>query len=60
MCKTVICCRTTPTQKAQVVELIKTYKKCITLAVGDGANDVNMIKSEFYLIINILNQINMS
>lgn len=29
-----------------VVELVKKYKKAITLAIGDGANDVNMIKSK--------------
>lgn len=44
MCKGVICCRMTPLQKAQVVELIKKYKKVVTLAIGDGANDVSMIK----------------
>ncbi|XP_047196670.1 phospholipid-transporting ATPase ID [Hippoglossus stenolepis] len=44
-CKAVICCRVTPLQKAQVVELIKTHKKAVTLAIGDGANDVSMIKS---------------
>ncbi|XP_043943078.1 phospholipid-transporting ATPase ID-like [Protopterus annectens] len=45
MCKTVICCRVTPLQKAQVVELVKKYKKAVTLAIGDGANDVSMIKT---------------
>ncbi|XP_058885631.1 phospholipid-transporting ATPase ID-like [Acipenser ruthenus] len=45
MCKTVICCRVTPLQKAQVVQLVKKYKKAITLAIGDGANDVSMIKA---------------
>ncbi|XP_069766869.1 phospholipid-transporting ATPase ID isoform X2 [Narcine bancroftii] len=45
MCRTVICCRVTPLQKAQVVELVKMYKKAVTLAIGDGANDVNMIKT---------------
>uniref|UniRef100_A0A8B9CWZ1 Phospholipid-transporting ATPase n=1 Tax=Anser brachyrhynchus TaxID=132585 RepID=A0A8B9CWZ1_9AVES len=44
-CKAVICCRVTPKQKAMVVELVKKYKKAITLAIGDGANDVNMIKT---------------
>ena len=29
-----------------VVELVKKYKKAVTLAIGDGANDVSMIKSE--------------
>ncbi|XP_054234843.1 putative phospholipid-transporting ATPase IM isoform X9 [Homo sapiens] len=45
MCKTVICCRVTPLQKAQVVELVKKYRNAVTLAIGDGANDVSMIKS---------------
>uniref|UniRef100_A0A8B9WV45 Phospholipid-transporting ATPase n=1 Tax=Bos mutus grunniens TaxID=30521 RepID=A0A8B9WV45_BOSMU len=45
MCKGVICCRMTPLQKAQVVELVKKYKKAVTLAIGDGANDVSMIKA---------------
>ncbi|XP_051922125.1 phospholipid-transporting ATPase ID isoform X2 [Hippocampus zosterae] len=44
-CKAVICCRVTPLQKAQVVELVKKYKRAVTLAIGDGANDVSMIKS---------------
>ncbi|XP_078009369.1 phospholipid-transporting ATPase IC isoform X2 [Phascolarctos cinereus] len=44
-CSAVICCRVTPKQKAMVVELVKRYKKAITLAIGDGANDVNMIKT---------------
>uniref|UniRef100_A0A8C5C5I2 Phospholipid-transporting ATPase n=1 Tax=Gadus morhua TaxID=8049 RepID=A0A8C5C5I2_GADMO len=45
MCQAVICCRVTPLQKAQVVELVKKYKKAVTLAIGDGANDVSMIKA---------------
>lgn len=44
-CKSVICCRVTPLQKALVVELIKRSKKAVTLAIGDGANDVSMIKA---------------
>lgn len=48
MCKAVICCRVTPLQKAKVVELVKDHKKSVTLAIGDGANDVSMIKSKFY------------
>ncbi|XP_069982480.1 probable phospholipid-transporting ATPase IM isoform X3 [Penaeus vannamei] len=44
-CKSVICCRVTPLQKALVVDLVKRYKKAVTLAVGDGANDVSMIKT---------------
>ncbi|XP_016406540.1 probable phospholipid-transporting ATPase IM isoform X1 [Sinocyclocheilus rhinocerous] len=45
LCKTVICCRVTPLQKALVVEVIKRHKRAVTLAIGDGANDVSMIKS---------------
>ncbi|XP_072462880.1 phospholipid-transporting ATPase FetA-like isoform X4 [Notamacropus eugenii] len=45
MCKSVICCRVTPLQKAQVVELVRKYKPVVTLAIGDGANDVSMIKA---------------
>lgn len=30
-----------------MVDLIKKHKKAVTLAIGDGANDVSMIKSEF-------------
>ncbi|KAL0113753.1 hypothetical protein PUN28_012700 [Cardiocondyla obscurior] len=44
-CKAVICCRVTPLQKAMVVELIKKNKSAVTLAIGDGANDVSMIKT---------------
>ncbi|KAH9632831.1 hypothetical protein HF086_005886 [Spodoptera exigua] len=43
-CRSVICCRVTPLQKAMVVELIKKSRKAVTLAIGDGANDVSMIK----------------
>uniref|UniRef100_A0A8C6YGK7 Phospholipid-transporting ATPase n=1 Tax=Naja naja TaxID=35670 RepID=A0A8C6YGK7_NAJNA len=45
LCKTVICCRVTPLQKAQVVALVKKYRNAVTLAIGDGANDVGMIKT---------------
>ncbi|KAM4829760.1 putative phospholipid-transporting ATPase IM [Thomomys bottae] len=45
MCRAVVCCRVTPLQKAQVVELVKKYRNAVTLAIGDGANDVSMIKS---------------
>jgi phospholipid-translocating ATPase len=46
ICKTVICCRVTPLQKAQVVELVIKNDNVITLAIGDGANDVSMIQSK--------------
>ncbi|NWR44199.1 AT8B3 ATPase, partial [Regulus satrapa] len=44
-CQAVICCRVTPKQKALMVQLVKKHKKAVTLAIGDGANDVNMIKT---------------
>jgi len=38
--------RSTPDQKAQVVNLIRRKKpNCKTLAVGDGANDISMIQA---------------
>lgn len=43
-CEAVICCRVTPKQKADVVRLIKGHLNKVTLAVGDGANDVNMLQ----------------
>uniref|UniRef100_A0A8D3D769 Phospholipid-transporting ATPase n=1 Tax=Scophthalmus maximus TaxID=52904 RepID=A0A8D3D769_SCOMX len=43
-CSAVLCCRMAPLQKAQIVKLIKDSKEHpITLAIGDGANDVSMI-----------------
>lgn len=42
--RTVICCRSTPTQKAEIVRFVKESMRKITLAVGDGGNDVNMIQ----------------
>ena len=45
MCKSVVCCRVSPLQKAQVVRLMKRHEKATTLAVGDGANDVAMIQA---------------
>ncbi|XP_042638711.1 phospholipid-transporting ATPase IK [Orycteropus afer afer] len=44
-CQAVICCRVTPKQKALIVSLIKKHQAVVTLAIGDGANDVNMIKT---------------
>ncbi|KAL2641929.1 hypothetical protein R1flu_009516 [Riccia fluitans] len=43
-CKVVVCCRVAPLQKAGVVSLVKRKTKGITLAIGDGANDVSMIQ----------------
>uniref|UniRef100_A0A8C1RJF2 Phospholipid-transporting ATPase n=1 Tax=Cyprinus carpio TaxID=7962 RepID=A0A8C1RJF2_CYPCA len=43
-CRSVICCRSTPLQKSQVVQLVRDKLKVMTLAIGDGANDVSMIQ----------------
>uniref|UniRef100_A0A8C7ZXM0 Phospholipid-transporting ATPase n=1 Tax=Oryzias sinensis TaxID=183150 RepID=A0A8C7ZXM0_9TELE len=43
-CRSVLCCRVTPLQKSRVVKLVRDKLKVMTLAVGDGANDVNMIQ----------------
>ncbi|XP_042626494.1 phospholipid-transporting ATPase VB [Cyprinus carpio] len=44
-CRAVLCCRVTPLQKSAVVKLIRQKLRVMTLAVGDGANDVNMIQA---------------
>ncbi|XP_053149174.1 phospholipid-transporting ATPase IK [Hemicordylus capensis] len=44
-CQAVICCRVTPKQKALIVQMVKKHQNTISLAIGDGANDVNMIKT---------------
>ena len=38
----VVCARSSPKQKAKLVRLVKSKGK-IVLAIGDGANDVNML-----------------
>ena len=43
-CSAVICCRVSPLQKALVTSLVKDSGR-ITLAIGDGANDVGMIQA---------------
>jgi phospholipid-translocating ATPase len=43
-CKSVLCCRVSPAQKAAVVEMVKNGLDVMTLSVGDGANDVAMIQ----------------
>lgn len=47
ICQALIACRVSPAQKADIVNLVRfrSQKKVITLAIGDGANDVNMIQS---------------
>lgn len=45
-CKAVICCRARPDQKAAMVSLIRNGVPGVkTLAIGDGANDVDMIQT---------------
>jgi phospholipid-transporting ATPase len=40
----VLACRVSPKQKADIVNLVKhRFPNKVTLAIGDGANDVNMI-----------------
>ncbi|KAL0884282.1 hypothetical protein ABMA27_016269 [Loxostege sticticalis] len=43
-CKVVVCCRVSPIQKAEVVEMVSSATGAVTLAIGDGANDVAMIQ----------------
>ena len=43
-CKSVLCCRVSPSQKAAVVQMVKTGLDVMTLSIGDGANDVAMIQ----------------
>ena len=46
-CDSVIACRVSPAQKAKLVQLVRRYvsPEPVTLAVGDGANDVGMIQA---------------
>uniref|UniRef100_A0A0X3PIY4 Phospholipid-transporting ATPase n=1 Tax=Schistocephalus solidus TaxID=70667 RepID=A0A0X3PIY4_SCHSO len=44
LCSSVVCCRVSPHQKACVVSAVKSELGVQTLAIGDGANDVNMIQ----------------
>lgn len=43
-CKSVLCCRVSPAQKAAVVQLVKSGLDVMALSIGDGANDVAMIQ----------------
>uniref|UniRef100_A0A0G4GGX4 P-type phospholipid transporter n=1 Tax=Chromera velia CCMP2878 TaxID=1169474 RepID=A0A0G4GGX4_9ALVE len=42
-----ICCRLAPAQKAELVRMVREELQVVTLAIGDGANDVSMIQSLF-------------
>ena len=43
--RSIICCRCSPIQKSEIVKFVKRNTKDLTLAIGDGENDVNMIKA---------------
>ena len=43
-CRSVLCCRVSPSQKAAVVRLVKSGLDVMALSIGDGANDVAMIQ----------------
>lgn len=43
-CRSVLCCRVSPAQKASVVGMVKNGLDVMTLSIGDGANDVAMIQ----------------
>lgn len=45
VCSTIVCNRATPSQKALIVQTVKTDLKKMCLAIGDGANDVSMIQT---------------
>jgi len=43
-CKVCICCRLSPQQKQLLIEMVREHSpQAVTLAIGDGANDVPMI-----------------
>ncbi len=45
-CDVVLFCRSSPKQKKEIVDYMKKmHPESITLAVGDGANDVEMMNS---------------
>ncbi|CAJ1946717.1 unnamed protein product [Sphenostylis stenocarpa] len=43
-CASVICCRSSPKQKARVTRLVKLGTGKTILSIGDGANDVGMLQ----------------
>ena len=44
-CPAVVCCRVAPTQKTQIVEMLKTRTQKRLCSIGDGGNDVGMIQA---------------
>lgn len=52
--ESVICCRVSPLQKAEVVRSMKEFKPdAVTLSIGDGGNDVSMIMEAHIGIYNL-------
>jgi phospholipid-translocating ATPase len=48
----VVCCRASPAQKATIVKAIKSrVPEALTLAIGDGANDIAMIQASVSLVL---------
>merc|ERR1711959_841764 len=45
LCDVCVCCRVSPKQKADIVRLVRDNRPIISLAIGDGANDVPMIQA---------------
>lgn len=44
-CRTLLCCRLSPLQKSQITKFAREQMGYITLAIGDGGNDVSMIQA---------------
>lgn len=44
-CRTLLCCRLSPLQKSQITNFARKQLDYITLAIGDGGNDVSMIQA---------------
>ncbi|XP_036888858.1 phospholipid-transporting ATPase VB isoform X2 [Sturnira hondurensis] len=44
-CRSILCCRSTPLQKSEIVKLVRDELGVMTLSIGDGANDVSMIQA---------------
>ena len=42
-CSSIICCRVSPLQKAEIVSIMRNKTNKMAVAIGDGANDVGMI-----------------
>ena len=44
-CRTLLCCRLSPLQKSQITRFVREHLNLVTLAIGDGGNDVSMIQA---------------